>query len=259
MSENNFDKQVFTVVALLLIALAIGAFWLSFNAISKRAVDAGMIGWVFALMVDGAILVFAVSAFYAKVNGRSSTKNWMLAFSLLFVGLSVWFNVGAFDARSMHGLQTAVIHALPPTALLIAFEWAFIPLLHIVLEKSDLINTIETVQRKINALTNEYETSKREKERELSDVQNEIERGLNTMSKIRANIATLELEKATQELTERQREIFEHIQNSNATSYNQLANELKLSKNQVYQPIQQMIKVGLISKTEDQPFAVCLN
>ena len=111
--KNDNEVFVFIGVGCLVLLLSIGAFYLSFNAISSQATNASIVnGSVFALMVDGAIVVFSFVRLYSTWNGKKSLAVWCLILIGVFVGLSVWFNVGN-DLTNVSYMFVA-IHALPP-------------------------------------------------------------------------------------------------------------------------------------------------
>jgi hypothetical protein len=240
MKQTNNDVWVFVGVGILVLLLSIGAFYLSFNAISTQATNADMAsGPVFALMVDGAIIVFSFVRLYSTWNGKQSLARWCFVLILAFVALSVWFNVGGhpLDVSSM----VLAIHALPPLMLLFSFEVGFIEALKVHLERNAVQNTIFQLETQLETLKTQYET----------DVQRH-ETLQQTIAKLNAQIETLETKRQMKRLTERQEQILKHLLNNiGITSYDQLANSMQMKKTQIYTPTKKMLDMGIIRKHDD--------
>lgn len=113
---------------ILTIGIAMGAFVLSFNALTDLAVAAGIspeFGWLWAASVDGFILIATVAAFVLQNKGKSRYYAWTIL--ILFVLLSIfgngWHAVLATDAAP--SLPTAVavlITAIPPITLFLSIH-----------------------------------------------------------------------------------------------------------------------------------------
>lgn len=105
------------------VLIALGAFWLSFTALTDLATRAGIPGnqaWVWPLIVDGIILVATLSVVALAPQGRRATwYPWTLL--VVGAGLSVTGNaihaVVASDA-SLASWMAATISAVPPLVLL---------------------------------------------------------------------------------------------------------------------------------------------
>lgn len=245
MKRNENEVWVFIGVGIMVLLLSVGAFYLSFSAISKQATNASMVnGAVFALMVDGAIVVFSFVRLYSTWNGKNKLAVWCLILIGVFVFLSVWFNVGN-DLTNVSPMFVA-IHALPPLMLLLSFEIGFIEALKIYLEKNAIQNTIAQ-------LKTEYETFKTGYEADVHQHNLLLE----TIAKLEAQIETLETKRQMKQLTERQQLILKHIlKHAGITSYDQLANSMSMKKNQIYSPARKLLDMGVLEKHDENGFVV---
>ena len=108
------------VTAALVVLLALGCFILSFEALWHFAERSGAIAveraWVFPLVIDGSIIVFTVSALRCSIVGES--ERWPLTLVIISTGFSVLFNI----AHAPGGILTALVSAMPPLLLFLAFE-----------------------------------------------------------------------------------------------------------------------------------------
>lgn len=105
------------------IAIAIGAFWLSFTALTDLAEGAGIAGgqaWVWPLIVDGIIVVATISVVALSPFGRSATR---YPWALLICGAAVSVSGNASHAvvaadSVLPAGWAAAISAVPPLVLL---------------------------------------------------------------------------------------------------------------------------------------------
>lgn len=107
------------ISGLLVGAIAIIAFVLSFDAIMHLAIDNGVnvrLAWMVPLIVDGAMVVFSVSVMRATLAGEKTWQGWALI--VAFTAVSVWFNI-AHSNLTTFGIAIA---ALAPLALFATFE-----------------------------------------------------------------------------------------------------------------------------------------
>lgn len=241
------ETKLFTLVGSLVVLLTVGAFYLSFKAISQQATNANMAsGTVFALMVDGAIVVYSIVRLYATWNGRKALAFVNLLLIVGFVGLSVWFNVGSeLNVSPM----VVTIHALPPLMLVLAFEVGFIGILTVYLDKTAVQTTIQHLETAVQTLEAERQTQQQTLDSEAQTLQQTIAELLSRRDKLALDIERLETKRQMKRLTERQEVIIKHIENnSGITSYDQLAHGVSLDKGQVYTPAKKLIEMGLVVK-----------
>lgn len=105
------------------LVIAVGAFWLSFTALTDLAARAGIPStqaWVWPLIVDGIIVVATVAVVALAPHGRRAT---LYPWSLLIAGALISVAGNAIHAvlpatRTLPGRLSAVISAVPPVVLL---------------------------------------------------------------------------------------------------------------------------------------------
>ena len=105
------------------VLIALGAFWLSFTALTDLATMAGISpvqAWVWPLIVDGVILVATISVVALSAHGRRAT---VYPWSLLILGSAVSIAGNAAhavltDAGRLPVSLSGVISAIPPLVLL---------------------------------------------------------------------------------------------------------------------------------------------
>lgn len=110
-----------TITAVLVLAIALGAFVLSYDALRDLAQTNGIrdgLAWIFPLIVDGFIVVASLAVLRNGLMAEPTLLAWVLV--VLFVALSVAFNV--IHASDTADLIGKVIAAVPPLALVLAFE-----------------------------------------------------------------------------------------------------------------------------------------
>ena len=102
--------------------LGIACFALSFEALRDLAVKTGAlpasVAWVLPIIVDGAAVIYALSAFRASIAGSEKDRRWFFSLVVIITLVSVGLNV----AHASKGLLPALISALPPVLLFAAFE-----------------------------------------------------------------------------------------------------------------------------------------
>jgi hypothetical protein len=102
--------------------LGIASFALSFEALRDLAVRTGALppqsAWIFPILVDGAAIIFSLSAFRASAIGAESDRRWHFSLVVAISLCSVCFNI----AHAEKGLVPSAIAAAPPILLFLAFE-----------------------------------------------------------------------------------------------------------------------------------------
>jgi len=108
--------------AVLVGMLGIASFALSFEALRDLAVRTGALppqsAWLFPILVDGAAIIFSLSAFRASAVGAESDRRWHFSLVVAISLCSVGFNI----AHAEKGLVPSAIAAAPPILLFLAFE-----------------------------------------------------------------------------------------------------------------------------------------
>lgn len=116
-------RWVVAIAVIGTVGIALGAFWLSFTALSSLTVLAGVPeqeAWIWPLIVDGIIVVATISVVALSPHGRRAT---LYPWSLLAAGSLV--SVAANTAHALLVADTAVpralaacVSAVPPIVLL---------------------------------------------------------------------------------------------------------------------------------------------
>lgn len=112
-------KALSLSTGLLVALLAAGAFALSFDALQHLAEENGVtpgLTWVWPLVLDGAIVVFSLSALRASLHRESI--GYPMALVVIATAASVIFNV----AHAPEGLLPHTMAAVPPVFLFLSFE-----------------------------------------------------------------------------------------------------------------------------------------
>ncbi|MCG8599438.1 MAG: DUF2637 domain-containing protein [Verrucomicrobiales bacterium] len=112
-------KLLSVTTGILVALLATGAFALSFDALNHLAKENGVaagLTWVWPLVLDGAIVVFSLSALRASLH-RESIR-YPMTLVVIATATSVIFNV----AHAPEGLLAHAMAAMPPLFLFLAFE-----------------------------------------------------------------------------------------------------------------------------------------
>lgn len=244
--KSKKDKFVWLVggVGLLVFGLAVVSFALSFVAVSERADVVGMTGWLFVLMVDGAIVVFSVLRLVSGLRGYRGLS-WALVFAIVFATvLSVWFNVG--DGKA--DIQAVVMHSLPPVFLLVSFE-ALMLFIHEESKYQTLVGNLQSLIKQIAAKQTEMETAVKEKQTELQTVLAEIATARQTLAQTSIEIERAELKRDRMTLTAVQKQILDFLaKNTGIFSYQELADAMNQPKGTIYKPTKQLIDAGLVYK-----------
>ena len=100
--------------------LAVASFSLSFEALRQLAVEQAVVtpglSWVFPLVIDGAIVVFSMSALRASL--REEPTLWLRGLVVFVSSGSVLFNICHVEGRWL----AMLLAASPPVLLFLSFE-----------------------------------------------------------------------------------------------------------------------------------------
>ncbi|WP_265594420.1 DUF2637 domain-containing protein [Haloferula sp. BvORR071] len=102
--------------------LGVASFALSYEALRSLAIETGALSasaaWLLPILVDGAAIIFSLSAFQASARGAEKDRRWFFSLVVVITLVSVAFNV----AHAKKGIVPAAIASLPPILLFAAFE-----------------------------------------------------------------------------------------------------------------------------------------
>lgn len=113
-----FARAISIVSGILVMALAVASFSLSFHAIRDLASQHGFKTnpWLMPLILDGSIIVFSLAAMRAQLFGQKARYEMLLVLAATFA--SVVFNIAHAPADALARLLAIV----PPLCLFLAFE-----------------------------------------------------------------------------------------------------------------------------------------
>jgi hypothetical protein len=119
MSSMSSIKLISRLTAALVLALAMGAFALSYTALQALAAANGLEGWqgyVWPLMLDAALVVCSLAVLRANLQGERALYPWFLV---------ILFSVGTLVFNVIHAPGNAlgrVVAGVAPLALFLSFE-----------------------------------------------------------------------------------------------------------------------------------------
>lgn len=122
MSESNERaiQSISWISCVMVGGLALASFSLSFEALRKLAIDMKVVsshlGWVFPLIIDGAIIVFSLSALRSSLRKESSI--WLRLLVIFATVASVFFNIAHVENIWL----AQVLASTPPVLLFLSFE-----------------------------------------------------------------------------------------------------------------------------------------
>lgn len=113
-------RLVSRLTIVLVILLAVASFSLSFDALSQLAAESGAVpaarAWVFALLIDGAIVIFSISALRNTISGEC--VRWPMSLVITTTLASIVLNM----AHTRGGAVAWLVAAMPPLLLFLSFE-----------------------------------------------------------------------------------------------------------------------------------------
>jgi len=107
------------ITALLVAAVALGSFAISYNALYDMAIRNGIVGplaYVWPLLVDMSMIVFSLSVVNAYLHAETTWRQWGLV--IIYTIATIAFNV----LHAPSNLQARVIAAIAPVSLFFSFE-----------------------------------------------------------------------------------------------------------------------------------------
>lgn len=128
-SVSSDSKVLHVVTRLAVILIAIGAAILSFDALTDLAIAAGissMFAWIWAVVIDGFILVATLAAFAFKDREEKGSKSYAWTTLIVFVILSIvgnaWHAAIVTDGYVLPLGAAIFVTAVPPLALFLAIH-----------------------------------------------------------------------------------------------------------------------------------------
>lgn len=119
MNAERITKWISALSIALVFALTIGSFMLSYHALFEIALAYGVapaFGWIWPLLVDGAIVVFALAVVRASLLKENTRLLW--AMLIAFTAATIFFNI----LHSVTGFVSAIVALIAPAALVSSFE-----------------------------------------------------------------------------------------------------------------------------------------
>lgn len=121
-------KLISAVAGSLLFLLASGAFVLSYAALRQVALDFGLpptLSYIWPILLDAAMVIFSLAVLRGSLQGEETIYAWILTglFAFLTLGGNVYHAPESFLASLLpKSVMSPIVWAIPPVALLLAFE-----------------------------------------------------------------------------------------------------------------------------------------
>jgi len=170
MKHGKKDERAISTISwlssALVLGLALASFWLSFDALRHLAIEKSEVpphlAFLFPLIVDGAIIVFSLSALRASLR---TEKSYFLTLLVCVATIgSILFNI----SHAGEELLGRIIAATPPVLLFLSFE----ALMHqtkselerkrVVVSRQQLLDELASLKNKKDTLLSEFEKIKTE-------------------------------------------------------------------------------------------------
>ncbi len=178
------NRAISIISTILVVALAIAAFTLSYSALRALANGNGIparLAWVWPLVVDGFLLVATLSVLRNSLTGERALYPWLLVG--LFTAASIAFNV----VHAGDNALAIAVGATPPVALALALELTMSQI------KSDVARrgvreTVNALRESVNELTEERD----ELTKTVSGLSAEIDKKRERLASIEQEIVNAE-------------------------------------------------------------------
>lgn len=187
-------QKIAKVSAWLVGILALLSFVLSYSALRDVAMSNGVTGaygilsLIWPLIIDGALVVFALAVVRASLS--KDGQIWLWGLVLLFTGATIYFNV---THASDTTLTARLVALMPPVALFLSFE----TLMSMV--RNDVNR--QSVTRSIAELSQERDAQRQEWETERQTVTAEIERMSKQRDKLQVELSQLREDVSQEKMT----------------------------------------------------------
>jgi DNA-binding transcriptional regulator GbsR (MarR family) len=189
-------KLISLITSVLVLALAVAAFVLSYDALQALAVANGVethLAWIWPFVIDGFLIVASLSVLRNGLLGEKALYPWALV--VLFTGASIAFNI----AHAPEALLARVVGAIPPLALALAFE-LLMGQLKSEVKRGQAVKTLaqltQSVSQKRQALNGLTQNVNAQRET-LTEVSADVNAQRETLAKLSADV-----DEKRQELTE---------------------------------------------------------
>lgn len=193
MKTNNkkISGLISVITGILVLLLAVAAFWLSFNALRALASENGISpnnAWVFPLIVDGAMIVFSLSILRSSLYQERVPWLWFMVG--LFTVSSIVFNI----LHSADGLLSGVIAAVAPIALFLGFETLMRQVKNEV-ERQSSLQSLEQITAKIAQAEAQLDKILSERQGRIDKLDESLERRRQSLDDINQSLRELRKEK----------------------------------------------------------------
>jgi predicted transcriptional regulator len=149
MENGGMTKTIGLITSVLVLALAVAAFVLSYDALRGLAADNGVkaqLAWIWPFVIDGFLIVASLSVLRNGLLGERALYQWSLV--ALFTAASIAFNI----AHAPENLLARVVGATPPVALALAFE-LLMGQLKSEVKRGRAVKSLEKITESVNELT----------------------------------------------------------------------------------------------------------
>lgn len=170
MNPERVTKYISIISVILVLALALGAFVLSYFALFEVAVDYGIapaFAWIWPLLVDGAIVVFALAVVRASLLRENTRWLWVMVIS--FTAATIFFNI----LHSVSGLVSGLVALIAPAALVLSFETLMSNLRNHV-ERSGIIHSMAELRQEMAKKQQELSQTIADKEAKTDNLNRQI-------------------------------------------------------------------------------------
>lgn len=189
MSKANIAISIIT--GLLVLFVAGGAFFLSFEALRDLANQVGIearMAWLYPIIIDGAIIIFSLSVLRASLNREKHLYPWVLVGG--FTVLSVLLNV----VHANMDLLARFLAAIPPVALLLSFE-LLMGQIRAIVERLDAVKSLQEISANIDITRSELDALLSDKSNLQAKLDSHIQNLEDKKSALQDEIQTLRQDK----------------------------------------------------------------
>ncbi|MCB0037226.1 MAG: DUF2637 domain-containing protein [Anaerolineales bacterium] len=262
MSKANSVISIITGTLVLFVAA--GAFWLSFEALRDLAHQVGIAtqrAWLYPIIIDGAIIIFSLSVLRASLNRENPLYPWVLVGS--FTALSVILNI----VHAQIDLLARFLAAIPPVALFLSFE-LLMGQIRAIVERLDAVKSLQEISANIEVTRSELDALLSDKsnlqdklngniqnlEDKKSALQDEI-RELRTAKRHTQASGTGSIAQARQARADKKtlamKALLDHVKTNPQATLSEMAQAIGRAKSTAGSYVSELQDHGLLSKDED--------
>lgn len=128
----------------LVLAVALGSFALSYNALHGLAIQNGINGslsYIWPLLIDASLIVFSLAVVNAYLQSESTYKQWGL------VGIYTIATIGFNILHAPNDIQSRIVAAIAPISLFFSFEILMSQLRNSV-KRSSLLESVKQLEER---------------------------------------------------------------------------------------------------------------